>query len=83
MSIKLKPDAVLPRSQPPRRQSSVVMKFSDEMIDKLLQQGFIVPSMSSVAQPIVVAKAKGRDFSFCVDYRVINSLTNLRINFSL
>jgi hypothetical protein len=75
MSIRLKPGVVLPRSSPPRRQSAVVSKFIEESVGKLLDMGFIVPSTSSIAQQVVVVRAKGKDFRFCVDFREVNAVS--------
>jgi len=49
----------------------VVKKYIDEHLDK----GFIRPSMSPAAAPILLAKKPGGGIRFCVDYRGLNAIT--------
>ncbi|KAJ0391013.1 hypothetical protein P43SY_010273 [Pythium insidiosum] len=51
-----------------------------ELIKGLLDAGFIVPSTSPWASPIViVVKKNGVDIRLCIDYRVVNELTRLMV----
>jgi len=47
----------------------------DEMVDGLLKQKVIRPSMSPWNAPIVVIKKKSGDIRLCIDYRRLNSVT--------
>lgn len=58
-----------------RRQSDAVRAFVSETVKKLLADGIIVESTSPVASPIVVARAPGREWRFCIDYRQLNKIT--------
>ena len=49
----------------------VVKKYIDEHLDK----GFIRPSMSLAAAPILLAKKPEGSIRFCVDYRGLNAIT--------
>jgi hypothetical protein len=44
-------------------------------IDEYLNKGFIRPSMSPAAAPILLAKKLGGSIRFCVDYRGLNAIT--------
>ena len=44
-------------------------------IDELLEQGFIRPSTSPWAAPVLFASKKDGTLRFCVDYRALNDLT--------
>jgi hypothetical protein len=48
-----------------------VKKYIDEYLDK----GFIRPSISPVAAPILLAKKLGGGIRFYVDYRGLNAIT--------
>jgi hypothetical protein len=74
-TIELQNPQVLPDSSPPRRQPPVLRKFIADTVDDLLKNGFIVPSQSPVASPVVVVRAPGRDPRMCIDYRVVNAAT--------
>jgi hypothetical protein len=73
--IELRNPQVLPESGQPRRQPLVIRKFISDTVDDLLKSGFIVPSTSPVASPVVVVRAPGKDPRMCVDYRVVNAAT--------
>ena len=75
MKIMLKPDAVLPSTAAPRRQSAVVNKFIEESVSKYLEAGFIVPSNSHVASPVVVVRSTTREWRLCIDYRLLNAIS--------
>lgn len=44
-------------------------------IDENLAKGFIRPSTSPCASPVVLAKKPGGGLRFCVDYRALNAIT--------
>ena len=44
-------------------------------IDDMLEKGFIRPSSSPVASPIILVKRPGGGLRFCVDYRALNAIT--------
>jgi len=48
----------------------VVKKYIDEHLNK----GFIYPSMSLAAAPILLTKKLGGGIWFCVDYRGLNAI---------
>ena len=49
----------------------VVKKYINEHLNK----GFIRPSMSPTAAPILLAKKPGGGIRFCVNYRGLNAIT--------
>ena len=44
-------------------------------IDEHLRKGFIRPSSSPVASPVILVKKPGGGLRFCVDYRALNAIT--------
>ena len=44
-------------------------------IDEHLEKGFIRPSSSSAAAPVLLVRKPGGGLRFCVDYRALNSIT--------
>lgn len=46
-----------------------------EELDRMLSRGFIRPSRSSAAAPVLFAKKPGGGLRFCVDYRGLNEVT--------
>ena len=48
----------------------VIKKYINEYLDK----GFICPSISLAAAPILLAKKPGGGIRFCVDYRGLNTI---------
>jgi len=49
----------------------VVKKYINEHLNK----GFIRPSISLVAAPILLAKKPGGGIQFCINYRGLNAIT--------
>lgn len=72
--IALKPGAKVPSGQlygMSIDELQVLRKF----IDENLARGFIRPSKSPAASPVLFAKKPGGGLRFCVDYRALNALT--------
>ena len=72
--IRLVPDATPPAKKVygmSRDQASVVKGYVDEMLAK----GYIRPSTSDYAAPVLVVKKPGGGLRVCVDYRALNALT--------
>ena len=46
-----------------------------EIIDENLSTGFIRPTSSSLAAPVLFVKKKDSSLQLCVDYRGLNKLT--------
>jgi hypothetical protein len=72
--IELKPGTEPPyqRGRPMSpRELDVVKKYLDEHLTK----GFIRPSTSSAAAPVLLAKKPGGGIRVCVDYRGLNAVT--------
>ena len=44
-------------------------------IDEHLGKGFIQPSSSAAASPILLVRKPGRGLRFCIDYRALNTMT--------
>ena len=57
---------------PMSRDELIVLK---EWLMKNLANGFIVPSSSPVASPVLFVKKPGGGLRFCVDYRALNAVT--------
>lgn len=73
--INLEPGTTPPYIRP-YRQSEKEMKLSKEYTDEMLRKGFIRPSQSPCASPMVFAEKKGSDKPRpCIDYRGLNAIT--------
>jgi RNase H-like domain found in reverse transcriptase/Reverse transcriptase (RNA-dependent DNA polymerase)/Integrase zinc binding domain/Integrase core domain/Chromo (CHRromatin Organisation MOdifier) domain len=72
--IPLQPDSVPPfgRLYP---LSEVELKTLDEYIKENLAKGFIQPSVSPAAAPILFVKKRDGSLRLCVDYRGLNNIT--------
>lgn len=70
---------LLPGKQPPaarnRPMSPLELRVLKRFIDDNLAKGFIRPSRSSAASPVLLAKKPGGGVRICVDYRGLNAVT--------
>ena len=57
------------------RMSQTELQEVREQLDKLLAKGWIRPSTSQYAHPILIARKKDGTLRMCVDYRRLNSNT--------
>lgn len=80
--MKLRLTSDMPISFPPRRLSYSDKLEVDKMVAELLDQGFIRPSNSPYAFPMIVVPKKTGERRMCVDYRPLNKVT-LRDNYPL
>jgi hypothetical protein len=73
-AISLLPGAI-PVNTKPYRYSPLHKNKIERQVNQLLEAGFIVPSMSPFASPILLGQEKDGNWRFCVDYRRLNTLT--------
>ena len=64
-----------PIKQSPRRLPQVQRDIADKEVEKMLEKGFIEPSDSPWASPIVLVTKKDGSTRFCIDYRRLNDVT--------
>ena len=74
LHLEQEPGEVLGYS-PLYKMSSEELEAAREYILDNLNKGFIVPSQSPYASPILMARKPGGGLRFCVDYRKLNSIT--------
>ncbi|KAI3744954.1 hypothetical protein L1987_58053 [Smallanthus sonchifolius] len=72
--IDLVPDAQ-PVAKAPYRLAPVEMKELMVQLDKLLEKGFIQPSISPWGAPVLFVKKKDGSMRMCIDYRELNKRT--------
>ena len=60
---------------PYRRLPMVKKKSLEEEVDKMLQEGVIMPTNSPWASPVVMVTKKDGTCRFCIDYRKLNGVT--------
>lgn len=69
-------EAPLPSQfSPLYRQSTQELEATKEYIVENLQKGFIAPSTSGFASPVLFVKKPNGSLRFCVDYRKLNHIT--------
>jgi len=64
-----------PPSQQPFRMSQPELAELKHQLEILLEKGFIRPSKSPYAAPVLFAKKKDGTLRMCVDYRALNKIT--------
>ena len=73
--IELKP-GTQPPNRPMYRMSQPELEQLKEQLDDLISRGFIVPSTSPFASPVLMVRKPGSDkLRFCLDLRALNSAT--------
>lgn len=72
--IKLQ-DGKVPPFGPLYPMSREELKVLKEWIEENLRKGFIRPSSSPAASPVLFVKKPGGGLRFCVDYRALNAIT--------
>ena len=72
--IDLVPGSV-PPSRSPYRLSQPELEELRRQLTKLIEQGWIRPSVSPFGAPILFVKKKNGDLRMCVDYRALNKIT--------
>ncbi|KAI0993243.1 hypothetical protein K3495_g14941, partial [Podosphaera aphanis] len=72
--VNLKPGTV-PPSGPLYNMSVDELRVLRKWLDENLKKGFIRPSTSPAASPVLFAKKPGGGLRFCVDYRGLNAIT--------
>jgi hypothetical protein len=72
--IKIVENAI-PPSQQPFRMSQPELAELKRQLEVLLEKGFIRPSKSPYAAPVLFAKKKDGTLRMCVDYRALNKIT--------
>lgn len=60
---------------PLQHQSTLELQETKQFLEENLQRGFIEPSQSPFASPILFVKKPSGALRFCVDYRKLNNLT--------
>ena len=60
---------------PYRRLPMVKKRSLEEEVDKMLQEGVIMPTNSPWASPVVMVTKKDGTCRFCIDYRKLNGVT--------
>lgn len=68
-------DGTQPVNRPPHRLSAEQNDELKRQIDELLKLGFIRPSQSPFASPIIFVKKKDGTMRMCIDYRALNNIT--------
>jgi len=80
-AIELKPGTEPPSKAPYRLSHSELAELKKQL-DDLLAKGFIQPSVSPFAAPVLFVKKKDGTSRMCVDYRMLNEAT-IRNRYSL
>ena len=63
-----------PLKQPPRQMPPLQGELADKEVNKMLEKGFIKPSDSPGAFPVVLVTKKDGSMRFCIDYRQLNDV---------
>ncbi|KAA0049875.1 ty3-gypsy retrotransposon protein [Cucumis melo var. makuwa] len=73
-AIELEPDTA-PISRTPYRMAPTELKELKVQLQKLLDKGFIQPSVSPWGAPVLFMKKKDGSMRLCIDYRELNKVT--------
>ncbi|KAL0546377.1 hypothetical protein IC582_016285 [Cucumis melo] len=73
-AIELEPDTT-PISRAPYRMAPAELKELKVQLQKLLDKGFIRPSVSPWGAPVLFGKKKDGSMRLCIDYRELNKVT--------
>ena len=65
-----------PIRQPIRRQAESLKSAVNTEVEKMLSNGVIRQSNSSLSSPVVMVKKKNGSRRFCIDYRKLNTTTH-------
>ena len=65
----------IPPSRSPYRLSQPELEELRRQLTKLIEEGWIRPSVSPFGAPILFVKKKNGDLRMCVDYRALNKIT--------
>ena len=63
-----------PIKQPIRRMPFVHQEKISAIVDEMLAQGVIQPSVSAWSSPVVLVPKKDGTSHFCIDYRLLNGV---------
>ena len=74
LSIEIMPGTTLV-SRAPYRMSSAELKELKVQLQKILDKGFVRPSVSPWGAPVLFVKKKDDTLRMCIDYRQINKVT--------
>ncbi len=64
-----------PIKQAPRRMAFSQYEVADKEIKKMIEDGIIEPAGGPWSSPAVLVRKKCGDIRFCIDYRLLNSVT--------
>ena len=70
-----------PRKQPARKVPFAARQEIARQLCSMQDQGVIHPSSSPWASPVVVVRKKDGSLRFCMDYRDLNSVTKIHIQY--
>ncbi|CAI7733187.1 unnamed protein product [Closterium sp. NIES-53] len=73
-SIRLIPGST-PPVRPTYRMSTAELLELRQQLDDLLEKGFIRPSTSPYAAPVLFTRKKDGDLRLCIDYHALNAIT--------
>jgi hypothetical protein len=68
-----------PVRQPPYRVSQFERAEISKEVQKMLDLGVIVPSVSPYASPVVLVSKPDGTWRFCIDYRKLNKITKVDV----
>ncbi len=74
LKINLIPGSI-PPTRAPYRMSTVELEELKTQLDKLLENGFVKPSLSPYGAPVLFVRKKTGELRMCIDYRALNKVT--------